>query len=1698
MAHITKTRGSRHSHWHTFASFLLIGSLLNITPRAAHAQTSEPPLPTPVQNDAPTTEPPPPTPVQDDVTTTDDSTVPHTTHAIALADETRVCDGETIIGRDAFSRTVCYADGSRAVQVRQRPMHWWDAAAAQWANFDNILTPASGADVSADDAIESRGNGYRVRFGTADAMRGGRASVRYAVGAASIELTAVDAKPKDAIIAGTTVTYPEAYPGVDLRYTVDNERVKEDLILTSPPAAPPSFRWILKLDGVEAVLEADQGIRFVDTAGVTQFSMPPPFMLDSNAQADAAERWSTAIAVSLTEQGSKKLELTYTPDAAWLADPARVYPIILDPSLKRTEYEPIGSDGKNVTVKQSAPTTNYNANPSLFVGKNSSGQRDDVLIQFPALGQLPQDTAITFARLEMEAVSGTSAMPVEATAATATWSATTATWNNAPASGSTVWATTAAAIGGTQPGNTWNITSLVRSWVRGETAQYGLRLRSAGSNNQSVRFHSSYYSDNTCFNCQPELYIRYVPVTRAGLNRLYTYTTQDYGGGNTGSVNLSTGNFVLQHRGGSVAARGFTLDLTHTYNSQSPYPEQSYTGPETRDAFYGEGWSFQWDWRLLDYDSGSAVQLRDGTGDGGRVFIKQADSGGTRSYLRPLNYDYTLTKDISTTPDPSRVYTLLADQGAMRYFFDNDGKLRRIEDRNGNFLTYGYDSNDRIATITDVAGRTTRFEYNGVRGRLSKITDMAGQVSTYSYTSAAQLDSVTHAVGTPDAATTRFVYSDAHQMERVINPRGRTSRIAYQFLNRWATTNSLENWSAATTSQASVSYSTQQVYDGSGALKADLTNASFAAPAKIQRLYSTPTVFGSVTNDVLAWVYLPAGAPTVIAELGLTYQRNEDRTSENTLQAGQWNSVWLRDAQIDPSAPVKSITLSFYTPSGAAAYTGAVWIDELQIEGVTESLTDAKPTPNTLARYSYAWNTLTTTVARPDQGGTFRNTTYLHNRSGQVVKVTDPLNNVTDSAFDDQLRLTSVTLPGGTASTYNYSHYPNSNELQTATSELNEVSRRGAEVTNGDTRYSIDPLNDTRRSGNQAYEATVFNRDAAGNINSAQTNRYAAGANLEQSTLPTAQTVLRNTRFTYHAGGLLDRMTDARNNYTEFDYQSSNTGYLTQISAPPGTGESTRRITTITPNSNGSIQNTLDARGLTTSYTYDGLRRLRSITYGAGTSNAFTISYTLDANGNMTAMSDASGSTAWTYDENNQPLTEARTQNGATKTASYAYYNNGALKTITTFDGQTSTLGYDAAGRLTTQTDPNDGGRTISYGYDSRSRRTTITYPSGIKQQTGYDKAGRADLITLKTSGGTTLESFDYEYGFDSAGTRTSSYRKGFVTKVTELGGAMVTYGYDDLDRLTSATRTGSSPYTQTYGYDLVNNRTSFVNSGTTTGASYDAANQMTTLGGVNYTYDHNGNMTGYGANVLSYDAANKWVSGTVNSTALAFGYDGFGRRTHSTAAANRTDLWYDRTGLTEQTGATGITFLRDPGGLLLSRSGGSGTHNYGRDRLGSITTLTTTAGATANTYTYDPYGTQIASSGTVPNPFRYTAGYLDDTTGLYLFGQRFYQPGAGRFTQLDPLPKNIATPNRFAYAGCNPANATDPTGLSDCVVEGLSFASNVGLYASAVIASAVGVATAPTGFGALIATAGITAIVFTGVGVASSAIAFERCRQGQ
>jgi len=79
-------------------------------------------------------------------------------------------------------------------------------------------------------------------------------------------------------------------------------------------------------------LNADGSMTALDASGAQSFALPAPWMMETPGGNQRPGPPMPNVAVSLTGGGGH-YQLTYTPDQAWLQDPARRYPVTLDPSI---------------------------------------------------------------------------------------------------------------------------------------------------------------------------------------------------------------------------------------------------------------------------------------------------------------------------------------------------------------------------------------------------------------------------------------------------------------------------------------------------------------------------------------------------------------------------------------------------------------------------------------------------------------------------------------------------------------------------------------------------------------------------------------------------------------------------------------------------------------------------------------------------------------------------------------------------------------------------------------------------------------------------------------------------------------------------------------------------------------------------------------------------------------------------------------------------------------------------------------------------------------------------------------------------------------------------------------------------------------------------------------------------------------------
>lgn len=206
----------------------------------------------------------------------------------------------------------------------------------------------------------------------------------------------------------------------------------------------------------------------------------------------------------------------------------------------------------------------------------------------------------------------------------------------------------------------------------------------------------------------------------------------------------------------------------------------------------------------------------------------------------------------------------------------------------------------------------------------------------------------------------------------------------------------------------------------------------------------------------------------------------------------------------------------------------------------------------------------------------------------------------------------------------------------------------------------------------------------------------------------------------------------------------------------------------------------------------------------------------------------------------------------------------------------------------------------------------------------------------------------------------------------------------------------------------------------------------------IDETHDANGNtLTDAQGRSFTWDFENRLTQAVVPGTGTTtFRYDPFGRRIQKSGPLGTTNYLYD--GEWENV----IEEVDNSGGVLarynqemgldfpLSEFRSNAASYYEQDGGNSVTSLSSSAGAFANTYTFDSFGKQTASTGTVNNPFQYTARESDPETGIYEYRARYYDPSIGRFISEDPVRFSKGELNFYDYVQGDPIDFSDPSGL--------------------------------------------------------------------
>jgi len=466
-----------------------------------------------------------------------------------------------------------------------------------------------------------------------------------------------------------------------------------------------------------------------------------------------------------------------------------------------------------------------------------------------------------------------------------------------------------------------------------------------------------------------------------------------------------------------------------------------------------------------------------------------------------------------------------------------------------------------------------------------------------------------------------------------------------------------------------------------------------------------------------------------------------------------------------------------------------------------------------------------------------------------------------------------------------------------------------------------------------------------------------------------------------------------------------------------------------------------------TTFTYDALHRVTQVSYPTSPQGVpgFNVTTAYDDFGRVTTVSDASGTTSYSYN----PATLSTTINpsGGRKSLTVTQvpdHLNHRWKTQSTLAG-VGTWEYreDTKGRFSGVVNP--FGQSFSTEYDPAGQALAQYFqpsamdPARLTTAMGYDVRGRLNAIGHAKPNGLTLDQFTYTHDdvgrvlseSSADGLRSFTYDAlGQLQTESDLAvGTSIEYSYDANGNRTLVSRNGSPEY---YGVDAADkllwtnsqNTPPVGNSGTFNRFEYDTFGQLT----------HRERATGGAATALDFrwDAAGR-LRYVRNPTAQIFSaaYTADGERISlidgNQARTSSFRLFDD---------ASGGSVTHTPG--LAQRKNGA-DRLYSTDHLGSTRYLTGTDPLDPDYKfgaRFDAYGQRTAGAGTdgseaTPRQYAGAWGYerSSDTLGLDYLYQRYYDPAMGRFITRDPIGWAGGL-NLYGYVGNDPVNAVDPLGL--------------------------------------------------------------------
>ncbi|OIK14254.1 Wall-associated protein [Bacillus sp. MUM 116] len=439
--------------------------------------------------------------------------------------------GEITSERTANSSTFYLGNGKFQKRIYQTKIHNKNKKTGKWEDISPNLEDKDSSVVTTDNTslvpsfLKQMDNGKYVTYQYGDQ------TISFSL-VKSTDTDGKDYSPNDVKAEFSNnenqILYKDVFPSINLRDFTFDSQIKEDLILNQYTGVN-QFEYKIETS-LKALTKEDGSIDFVDHNDKEVFTLPKPYMEDSNIDVHKGEgQQSDKVKYSLKPIDGG-YQLVIIADSDWLKSSDRVYPVYIDPSTSINA-------SSDTFVMSAYPTANYSSSSDKWDSTNNAyvlkiGNYDSTTgtcygylnESLSSIANMNIDSA-TFNVHVIHSYYPTTATGLWLNYNTASWSPSTLTWNSRPTSTNITSVDVAK--------NQWakfDVTSIVKAWLDGTKPNYGFNLNTNG--NGQTFWKKVVSSTNSTL--KPYLSVNYtIPVPTNITGKGYS------NGDGTGYVNLS-------------------------------------------------------------------------------------------------------------------------------------------------------------------------------------------------------------------------------------------------------------------------------------------------------------------------------------------------------------------------------------------------------------------------------------------------------------------------------------------------------------------------------------------------------------------------------------------------------------------------------------------------------------------------------------------------------------------------------------------------------------------------------------------------------------------------------------------------------------------------------------------------------------------------------------------------------------------------------------------------------------------------------------------------------------------------------------------------------------------------------------------------------------------------------------------------------